>query len=374
MLLLLVICGGMLSICLAGCKDSIAYPFRPIYTDAGTGGTGDPDAGSDAPPVTCPTTLVGYATLDGGTTGGGDGPIYTADTLAQLRTYAGMPGPAIVRINGTIAFPTDAGAPAQPVEVLSDKTVIPVHVGDGLVYNGLRIKDEHNVIVRNLTITKALNGFDGITIQAAGNVWIDHCDISTDLTSPKDTYDGLVDIVHGSHNVTVSWSRFHDHYGHGVSLVGHTDTPNPATDGDEDLSLAVTFHHNLYSHIVEGAPRARFGHVHLFNNFYDTVQMASDGTTASYAIASTDGATLLVESNVFDQVAVPMVTFLNDPSVTDGTINDVNNLYGTGSSASANVITARNTWKPPYPYAGSVHPTENVRAIVGTCAGPGNVP
>jgi pectate lyase len=374
MLLLLVVCGGLLPVCLAGCKDSIAYPFRRIYTDAGTGGTGDLDAGPDAgPPVSCSTALVGYATLDGGTNGGGDGPTYTAGTLAQLRTYAGMVGPAIIRINGTIAFPMDAGTPAQPVEVESDKTVIPVHVGDGLVYNGLRVKDAHNVIVRNVTIAKPLNGFDGITIQAASNVWVDHCDISSDLTSPKDTYDGLVDIVHGSHNVTVSWNRFHDHYGHGVSLVGHTDTPNPATDGDEDLALAVTFHHNLYSHVVEGAPRARFGHVHLFNNFYDTVQMPSDPTASSYAIASTDGATLLVESNVFDLVVVPMVNFLNDPSVTNGSINDVNNLYGTGSSSSANMITVRNTWKPPYQYR-PVDAPDTVRAIVGTCAGPGNVP
>ncbi len=373
MLFLLIICGGMVPVCLGGCKDSVAYSFRPIYTDAGTGGTPvvNPDAGADvAPPPTCPTELVGYATLDGGTTGGGDGPTYTADTLAQLRTYAGMAGPAIIRINGTIAFPTDAGA--QPVEVESDKTVIPVHVGDGLVYNGLRVKDVHNVIVRNVTIAKALNGFDGITIQVANNVWVDHCDISSDLTSPKSTYDGLVDIVHGSKNITVSWNRFHDHYS--VSLVGHTDSPNPATDGDEDLSLAVTFHHNLYSHIVEGAPRARFGHVHLFNNFYDTVQMASDPTAATYAIASTDGATLLVESNVFDQVVVPMVDFLNDnTSVTNGSINDINNLYGTGSSASANMITVRNTWKPPYPY-GPVDLATNVRAVVGMCAGPGNVP
>jgi len=378
MLLLLVICGGMLPVCLAGCKDSIAYPFRRIYTDAGTGGTGDLDAGPDAaPPVSCSTALVGYATLDGGTNGGGDGPTYTAGTLAQLRTYAGMVGPAIIRINGTIVFPMDAGTPAQPVEVESDKTLIPVHVGDGLVYNGLRVKDAHNVIVRNVTIAKPLNGFDGITIQAASNVWVDHCDISSDLTSPKDTYDGLVDIVHGSHNVTVSWNHFHDHYGHGVSLVGHTDTPNPATDGDEDLALTVTFHHNLYSHVVEGAPRARFGHVHLFNNWYDTVTMPADPTATSYAIASTDGATLLIERNVFETVAVPIVTILSDTSVTSGTVNNVNavNLYGAGSSASGNnVTTSFNNWSPPYPYANWIDPSDAVKDRVGTCAGPGNVP
>jgi len=373
MLLLLIVCGGMLPVCLGGCKDSIAYSFRPIYPDAGTGGTGDLDAVVDVlPPVSCPTTLVGYATLDGGTTGGGDGPVYTADTLAQLRTYAGMAGAAVVRINGTIPLQFDGG---QPVELESDKTVLPVHAGDGLIYGGLRIKGTHNVIVRNLTIAKApnVNGADAITIQAANNVWIDHCDLSSDLTSPKGTYDGLVDTVHGSRNVTVSWNHFHDHYA--VSLVGHTD--DPTTASIEDPPLTVTFHHNYYQRVVQGAPRARWGHVHLFSNYYQTVQLPSDATS-SYAIASTDGATLRIESNVFEQVAIPIVTFLDDNSnITDGTVNDpsISNFYIPSSSASANNITTPyNTWKPPYQYVGSVDSTGGVPIIVRTCAGPGNVP
>ncbi len=227
-----------------------------------------PDAGADvAPPPSCPTALVGYATLDGGTTGGGDGPMYTVDSLTQLRNAASMPTPAIIRINGTIPLQFDGGA---PVELASDTTVIPVHPGDGLIYGGLRIKDVHNVIVRNLTIKKApdVNGADAITIQAANNVWIDHCDFSSELTPIKEIYDGLVDTVHGSKNITVSWNYFHDHYA--VSLVGHTD--DPTTAATEDQALAVTFHHNLYQRVVQGAPRARFGHVHLFSNYYNTVQ------------------------------------------------------------------------------------------------------
>lgn len=31
------------------------------------------------------------------------------------------------------------------------------------------------------------------------------------LTGDKDTYDGLLDITHGSDDVTVSWTKFHDH-------------------------------------------------------------------------------------------------------------------------------------------------------------------
>jgi pectate lyase len=368
MLLLLMICGGMLPVCLAGCTDTILHPYRPIYTDGGTGGTGDLDAGTDSGPISCPpTALVGYATLDGGTTGGGDGPVYTADTLTQLRNYASVTGPAIIRINGTIALQWDGG---QPVELTSDKTVIPVHVGDGLIYGGLRIKGEHNVIVRNLTIAKApnINGADAITIQSANNVWVDHCDLSSELTSPKGTYDGLVDTVHGSKNITVSWNRFHDHYA--VSLVGHTD--DATTAAAEDAALAVTFHHNLYQNIVQGAPRARFGHVHLFSNYYNIVQLPSD-PTSSYAIASTDGAILRVEVNVFEKVPVPIVTFLNDNSnITVGSVADVDNLY---VPPYANVIwTPQNSWKPPYQYADSVDLKESVRPIVTLCAGTGKVP
>jgi pectate lyase len=373
MLFLLMICGGMLSVCLGGCKDTILHPYRPIYTDAGTGGTPvvTPDAGVDIPPPpSCPTALVGYATLDGGTTGGGDGPMYTVDSLTQLRNAASMPTPAIIRINGTIPLQFDGGT---PVELASDTTVIPVHPGDGLIYGGLRIKDVHNVIVRNLTIKKApdINGADAITIQAANNVWIDHCDLSSELTPSKEIYDGLVDTVHGSRNITVSWNYFHDHYA--VSLVGHTD--DPTTAAMEDQALAVTFHHNLYQRVVQGAPRARFGHVHLFSNYYNTVQPPS-AQTSSYAIASTDGAVLRIEGNVFEQVAVPFVTFLNDNSnITNGTINDVTNLYGAavGSGMPAAGFPT-NTWKPPYPYTNSFDPYVSVPVIVNACAGPGKVP
>ena len=158
-----------------------------------------------------------------------------------------------------------------------------------------------------------------------------------------------------------------------MSLVGHTDTP-AATDGSEDLALSVTFHHNLYLRVVQGAPRARFGHVHLFSNYYNTVQLPSD-PTSSYAIASTDGATLRIESNVFERVAVPIVTILNDnSSITSGTIADVNNVFAAGSGMPASGLPTNN-WKPPYQYVvNSLDPPGSVPIIVNACAGPGKVP
>jgi pectate lyase len=307
------------------------------------------DAAPDTTPVTCPTKLVGYATLDGGTTGGGDATIFVVSTLNQLRTYAGMAGPAVVRINGVIEF----DASVSQVEIASDKTILPNNLGDGLIGNGFIIKDNHNVILRDLTVKKALAPYDAITVQAAHNVWIDHCDLSSDMVMPKGTYDGLVDITHGSYNVTVSWTWFHDHFD--TSLVGHTDTVNT-----EDSALAVTFHHNLFQRVSAGSPRARFGHVHLFSNHYDTVDM--------YGIASVMGATVLVERNFFDGVTVPIRTHI-DGTPMDGTVADVSNGYSPATSASSNVITGTNTWKPPYAYDDSIDSADGARVVVGDCAG-----
>jgi pectate lyase len=366
MALMLAMLGGAVLTSLGGCTYGVAHPFRTASGEGGSGG-GDageigadgglppPDAGPDQVFPCPPTKLVGYAVLDGGTFGAGaDAATVTATTLAELRMYAGQVGPGIIRVSGTIEFP----AQAMPVEVESDKTVVPGKIGDGLLGSGFIIKDKHNVIVRNLTIAKALAPYDAITIQSSVNVWVDHCDLSSELESPKGTYDGLVDIVHGSSNVTISWTRFHDHYN--TSLVGHTDTVN-----SEDSGLAVTFHHNLFLRTPLGSPRARFGHVHLFNNHYDTVE--------TYGIASVMDATLLIEGNVFDGVKEPIVTHLDGTDV-DGTVADVRNLYDPTSTGPNVITTPPNTWKPPYNYLDAVDSTESVRVVVDSCAGVGKVP
>jgi pectate lyase len=367
MIFLLLGWAGIVSLGLGGCTDGIIQVFRPAPVDAGADAAVDAPtmmdadaaprdaAPPDAMPITCPPTkLVGYAAMGGGTTGGGDAGVLTATTLDQLRMYAGQPGPAIVRISGTIAFSNDV----TQVEVASDKTIVPAKIGDGLTGNGLIIKEGiRNVIVRNLTITKALSPYDAISVQAATNVWIDHCDLSSDRDMPKGIYDGLLDITHGSSNVTVSWNYLHDHYN--PSLVGHTDTVNT-----EDPALAVTFHHNLFRRFQSGAPRARFGHVHIFNNHYDTVDM--------YSIASVMGATLLVERNVFDAVAMPLQTRLSGADL-DGTIQEFDDLTNPNSGPS-NITTAPNTWRPPYSYTDSFDLNTSVAIVVDTCAGVGKVP
>jgi pectate lyase len=77
---------------------------------------------------------------------------------------------------------------------------------------GLYVRRVSNVILRNLKIGQvdADNG-DAIGIDESTNVWVDHCDLSGDLSAGKDDLDGLLDITHGAEWVTVSNTYFHDH-------------------------------------------------------------------------------------------------------------------------------------------------------------------
>jgi pectate lyase len=356
---LLLFGGGLLSALATGCGTDHVHPFRPNGADGGIDQGTDvhKDAGPDLL-VVCPVAQVGYSTIgDGGiTTGGGAAPTQVAATLEELRALAGMAGPMTIAVHGTLDFVNNTTTPNQ-VEVTSNKTIVAAEPGAGLLNGGLLIKMQRNVIVRNLTIAKPLAPADAITIQASDHVWIDHCDFSSDATMPKGTYDGLVDITHGSNNVTVSWTRFHDHLD--TSLVGHS-TMNALEDTG---NLTVTFHHNLFLRTPSGSPRARFGHVHVFGNHYQIVD--------SYAVASAMGATVLVEGNVFDQVALPITTRWEDPE--DGNFQDLHNLYNPASSAGDNIMTTPpSTWRPPYDYM--TDSTDSLRFIVDSCAGVSKVP
>jgi pectate lyase len=372
MALLHVVVGGMVA-ALFGCNSGLAHPFRMIHADAGRdaganegsaggggdGGPGQPDSGPDfGLPTSCPVKLVGYATLDGGTSGGGDAAAMVVTTGDQLKAAAALVGPGVIRIGGTLTL-------TAPIEVASDKTVVGLSPGDGLVGNGLFIKKVRNVIVRNLKIALVPKPDDAITIQESLNIWVDHCDLSSELVSPRQTYDGLIDINHASDNVTVSWNRFHDHYD--TSLVGHS-----ADNGAEDTGhLTVTYHHNSFRNTPSGSPRARFGHVHLYNNYYlylvDEARVPS-----SYGIASSMSATLRIERNVFDGVISPIITLSGDDPVA-GTVADSSNSYIPLTSAMTNIITTpMNNWAPPYPYA--TDSTESLPALINACAGVGKVP
>ena len=189
------------------------------------------------------------------------------------------------------------------------------------------INKQKNVIVRNLSISKVLasNG-DAIGIQASSNVWIDHCDLSSDTSHDKDYYDGLLDVTHASEWVTVSNTFLHDHWK--ASLVGHSDD-----NGAEDSGhLHVTYANNFWLNINSRGPSYRFGTGHIFNNYYENV---SDG------INTRDGAQLLVESNVWVGSKKPLYSTDNGYAVS------VDNDFGGQSNAALQ----GSLTKVPYSYS-----------------------
>lgn len=197
------------------------------------------------------TCNIGYCTLNGGTTGGAAGSQTTVKTLDDLRTAASADGAAIIIVDGTITGD-------EQIDISSDKTVIGA-AGSSLTGVGLRVKKASNVIIRNMKIAKVLaDAGDAISIQASTNVWVDHCDLSSDMDHDKDYYDGLCDVTHASNYVTISNTYFHDHWK--ASLVGHSDS-----NGDEDTgNLIVTYANNYWSNINSRGPSFRFGTGHIF--------------------------------------------------------------------------------------------------------------
>ncbi|RYP53491.1 hypothetical protein DL768_001528 [Monosporascus sp. mg162] len=284
---------------------------------------------------------IGYATLNGGTTGGAGGKLTTVTSLSALKDCVKQSGPAICVVSGTIS-----GNEVLPVT--SDTTIIgkdykAVLRGVGLKINGKKNGDKvRNVIVRNLTIDKVLASTkgDAIGIQYAENIWVDHCDVQGDRQADKDTYDGLVDITHGTDFVTVSNTFLHNHWK--ASLVGHSDS-----NGGEDTGhLTVTYANNFFLDLNSRVPSIRFGTAHLLNNYYENV---GDGINAR------KGAHVLAEGNVFASTKKPLYS-VDGEGVAEATDNEFG---GAGNQCSSGRVSA------PYSYNG-ISSSQVKNAVVGT--------
>jgi len=351
-----------------GCDVRIA-PFRAAMTDAGQVHPDGPVEVTDGSstdgslPIPCPDEMLGYATTNGGTVGGGSQtPLVVSaadpDAFTKVSTYANekMPGPLVIEIVGMIAFPgpDDSGSSETQIRVSSGKTIIGSGGGSGFTGGGLNLTDSSNVILKNLVISKA-HGTDAISLNHSTNIWIDHCDLSSDRGADAGSYDGLVDITHASDFVTISWTRYHDHDDTGI--VGHSDS-----NGVEDSpALHITYHHDLFTNVTAG-PRVRFGSVHVFNVYFQQI--------GQYAVASTMGALVLVDDSYFKNIpapATPLTTMLPE-SPNYGYFWLSNNVTDATDGAN-NLTSLAMQWTPPYAY--TPDSVTSVPALVAACAGTG---
>ncbi|KAG8677974.1 hypothetical protein FRC09_020235 [Ceratobasidium sp. 395] len=276
---------------------------------------------------------LGYATLSGGTTGGGSASPVTVTSLSALKSALSS-GNKVVLISGTITG-------NEVVKVPANTSVIGKS-GATLSGVGLRVIDVSNVIVRNIKILKVLaSAGDALAVQAANRVWIDSVDLSSDRDHDKDYYDGLLDITHGVYAATVTNSYLHDHWK--GSLVGHSDS-----NESEDKAIQVTYAYNKWYNLNSRTPSFRFGHGHIFNNYFVS---NNDG------INTRVGAELLVQNNVFESVGKPLY------STDNGYANASGNDFGGASN------TALATSWSSVGYSYSLTATSSVKSYVNSNAG-----
>ncbi|EFX05003.1 pectate lyase a [Grosmannia clavigera kw1407] len=282
---------------------------------------------------------IGYATENGGTTGGSGGTTTTVSTLAQLTAAASSKDSMVIVVSGAITG-------ADKVRVASNKTIIGAS-GSSMTGVGLFISKASNVIVRNMKISKVLaaNG-DAIGIQASNNVWVDHCDVSSDRDHDKDFYDGLMDVTHASDYITISNTHLHDHFK--ASLVGHSDN-----NGAQDTGhLIVTFANNYWTNVNSRGPSVRFGTGHIFNSYYSNV---NDG------INTRMGAQLLIESSVFENASSEVIYSAYSHSAGFAVVKDVD-LGGSKNTAATGTLTS-------VPYSYKLLGSANVKSSVMANAG-----
>jgi pectate lyase len=336
-------------------------------------GTSDPTSPNDdrTPATEAAFGIAGFATQNGGTTGGQGGTTVIPTNFTDLKNYLESSTTYIVRLDRRIYNGTKGGR----INVNNNKTLLGVGSAGFLDGVGLNISSKRNIIIQNVKITLTsitdrsdpavydpdgdeglpqiiVNGGDCISIQGtSSNVWIDHCELYNQdpaVQTNKDLYDGLVDIKNGSQYITLSWNYFHDN--HKTHLIGSADSDN--------FDRKLTFHHNYYRNISSRLPLNRFGVAHVYNNYYNRI-------TGS-AIDSRMGACVRVENNVFETVKSPIIASGSTIGKYQVLGNSFSGITGTAAPTSSTC-----TFTPPYSY--SLDAASAVKSGVTAGAGIGKI-
>lgn len=310
------------------------------------------DKGSDA------CEPVGWATQNGGVTGGGTATPVIVSNYTELQAAINNASVRMIHINGTI----DVSGKRINMQDQNGKSIIGLS-GARLITNDLTkdnsgvfyIKRVTNLIMRNIIFEGPgaydTDGFDLLCLDNCQNVWVDHCEF-------LDGMDGNFDIKNMSDFISVTWCKFaynkpaiaggpggaNDH--RYSNLIGSSD----AATGDRD-KLTVTFQFCQWGEgCKERMPRIRFGKIHMVNNLFNS-------SVSNHCIRAAFEANVLVEANYFDNQKKPIDLYDASAVVTER-----NNYYVNCAGAS------RGTAFTP-PYSLSISPAVDVKNIVLACVG-----
>ncbi|WP_217166828.1 polysaccharide lyase family 1 protein [Streptomyces sp. AC512_CC834] len=319
---------------------------------------------------------TGYATQNGGTTGGAGGQTVRATTGTAIHQAlcgrASSSTPITIEVEGTINHGNTSKVSGDSCNTAADKielkqisNVTIVGVGSGAVFDelGIHIRESSNIIIQNVTVrnvkksgSPTSNGGDAIGMESdVRNVWVDHSTLEAS-GGESEGYDGLFDMKDNTQYVTLSYSVLRNS-GRG-GLIGSSES---------DVSNGyVTFHHNLYENIDSRTPLLRGGTSHIYNNHY--VGLVKSG------INSRAGAKAKVDNNYFEDSKDVLGTFYTDQAgywqVSGNIFDNVTWSERSGDNQPAGPDPTSNT-SVSIPYSYSLDDASCVPDVVNSTAGAG---
>lgn len=338
------------AICSSGSGGSGGSSGSGGSTGSGGSGTGGSSGGGSNGTIDadgCPINLEGFATINAmgqnGTYGGRDGQTVTVSNQADLERYAIASAPYTIRVQGPIRI----SPKGKEIRVASDKTIVGVGTSGEIREGGFFLgSGVHNVILRNLTIQDAYvegdwdgkeNDFDGIQMDTAHHVWIDHCHL-------RRMGDGLIDSRKDTTFLTVSWNILSDH--NKAFGIGWTD----------NVTTQMTIHHNWLRDLGTRNPSTdNVLRAHLYNNWLLR--------TNSYGNYARGGTHMVLENSVFDRVANPHY-------YDTGSLVARGNVYRNTSGQRESSGSSYSAFDPRNFYSYTLHSAQEVEALLTKCAGP----
>ena len=319
---------------------------------------------------------TGFASANGGTTGGAGGATVRATTGTQIHEAlcgrAAADTPITIEVQGTINHANTAkvsgkscNTAAGLIELKGISNVSIVGVGSGAVFDqlGIHIRDSRNIVIQNVTIKNVKksgsplsNGGDAISMESTvRNVWVDHTTLEAS-GGESEGFDGLFDMKDDTQFVTLSYSILRNSGRGGLVGSSETDTGNSF----------ITFHHNKYENLDSRTPLLRGGVAHMFNNHY--LKLNESG------INSRAGAKAKVDNNYFEDSKDVLGTFYTSAAgtwqVSGNVLDNVtwSAKSGENNPAGPNLVS---TTSVTVPYAFTPDNAACVPAVVAQTAGAG---